>query len=303
MRGENRRIASHHLHGLHPAAKRALRIRDKAFRTDPDPEILIGDSFHPADGILSQQDSAFLQSALKDIDGGISEKPGDEEVPGMIVDVLRPPRLLHDAGVHHEDLVTDAHRLLLIMRDEDRRDAGLTLDPADLLPCPQTEPGIQIRQRFVEKQHARALHQRAGDRDPLLLTPGHLARLPVHQILDLHEPGHFQRLLLHLLLRQPVRPFPVLKRKDNVVMHGQMGIERVALKYHADASFFRRKVRHVLITEEDPPLRRLLQPADQIQRRALSAAGRTQKPHQLSVRNLIAETAYGCHLRPVPPSA
>ncbi len=37
----------------------------------------------------------------------------------MVVDVARGPRLLDPRRVHHDDLVGDVHRLLLVVRDED----------------------------------------------------------------------------------------------------------------------------------------------------------------------------------------
>ncbi len=52
----------------------------------------------------------------------------------------------------------------------------------------------------------------------------------------------------------------------------------------------------IILPEKDPPGSRLQKAADQIERSALTAAGRPQKPHQLPVRDLEGKTAYCRHL-------
>jgi len=69
---------------------------------------------------------------------GAGELPGDEvrrpeelrhERGGRaLVELVGASALLHPAAVHHRDLVRHRHRLLLVVRDVDERDADLLLD-------------------------------------------------------------------------------------------------------------------------------------------------------------------------------
>ena len=90
----------------------------------------------------------------------------------------------------------------------------------------------------------------------------------------------------HLLLS-----LQVLQGKDDVLLHGHVRIEGIVLEDQAHAPLLRRNPGHVLIAEENPSLRRNLQAADQVQRRALSASAGAQQAHQLPVRNLKVEVA------------
>ena len=78
--------------------------------------------------------------------------------------------LLDDAVLHDDDLVRDAHRLLLVVRDEDGCDARRLLDAADLLARLDAEPGVEVRQRLVEEEDLGLLRDGAGDGDTLLLA-------------------------------------------------------------------------------------------------------------------------------------
>ena len=49
------------------------------------------------------------------------------------------------------------------------------MQPADLGAHLQPQLGVQVGQRLVHQHQRRLEHDRAGDRDPLLLTAGELA--------------------------------------------------------------------------------------------------------------------------------
>jgi hypothetical protein len=63
------------------------------------------------------------------------------------------------------------------VRDEQRGDGQLGLDPPDLLAQLHPHLRVQRGQRLVEQQHPRPDRQRPRERDPLLLTAGHLVRV------------------------------------------------------------------------------------------------------------------------------
>ncbi len=86
------------------------------------------------------------------------------------------------------------------MGNENSRDTGLALDASDLLPGLKSQPGVKVRERFVEEQHARHLYEGAGDRDALLLAARELARLAVKKLVQLNELCGFDRSLQHFVL-------------------------------------------------------------------------------------------------------
>ena len=53
------------------------------------------------------------------------------------------------------------------------------MDAADLVTELDPHLGVERRQRLVQEQHLRLDRQRAGQCHPLLLTTGHLVRVPV----------------------------------------------------------------------------------------------------------------------------
>ena len=230
-----------------------------------------------------------LDPAPEQIDGRGAQKLGHKEVAGVIVDLLGPAHLLNDALLHHHDLVGDAHGLLLVVGDEDGGDLGFPLDPADLLPGLEPEPGIQIGKGLVQQQNAGHFDKSPGNGHPLLLTAGELAGLSVLESVDLHQPGGFQGPALHFLLAEPVLSLPVFQGKDDVLQHSHMGIQSIVLKDQPNSPVLCGKLGHVLVSEEDLAAGRRLEPADHVKGRALPAARGAQKTDELPIRDLQGE--------------
>ena len=90
----------------------------------------------------------------------------------MAIDLLGPTDLRDAAMAHHHDPIGDAHRLLLVMGDHDRRDAKAALQRADLLAQMQPHDGIERGEGFVQQQQPRLVRQRPGQGDALLLPAG-----------------------------------------------------------------------------------------------------------------------------------
>ena len=182
------------------------------------------------------------------------------------------------------------------MGDEHGGDPGFPLDPADLLPGLQPEPRVQIGQGFIQQQDPRHLHQSPCDGNSLLLAAGKLAGFTLQETIDLYKPRRLCRSLDHLFFGHLIFPFPVLKRKDDVLQHGKVRIKRIALENHADAPVFRRKIRHIVLPEKDLSACRFFQAADHIQRCAFSTAGGPQQPDQLPVRDLKSKVIDRDHI-------
>ena len=99
--------------------------------------------------------------------------------------------LLDLARAHDGDAVGDGERLLLVVRDEERRDAELGLDAADLLAQLHAHLRVESRQRLVEQEHAGPGHESPGEGDALLLAARELVRVALRQVV---EADHLERL-------------------------------------------------------------------------------------------------------------
>ena len=77
---------------------------------------------------------------------------------------------------------------------------------------------VQGRQRLIQQQHLRLIHDGAGDRHTLLLATGKGIDIP---ILIVCQPYHFQR-LFHFLLDRGGRKFLQLQAKGDIIVHIQM---------------------------------------------------------------------------------
>ena len=81
------------------------------------------------------------------------------------------------ARVHDRDRVGHRHGLLLVVRHVDERDAEVVLKRLELELHLLAELQVERSERLVEEQDARAVDERAGERDALLLAARELPRL------------------------------------------------------------------------------------------------------------------------------
>jgi hypothetical protein len=73
------------------------------------------------------------------------------------------------------------------VRDVHERDADVLLDALELDLQLLAQAQVERAERLVEQQRARAVDERAGERDALLLAAGELARLALAEVAELHE--------------------------------------------------------------------------------------------------------------------
>src|SRR3954452_13447749 len=89
---------------------------------------------------------------------------------------------------------------------------------------------VECAQRLVEKEHARAVDQRARERHPLLLASGKLSRLSPFHTGELYELEHASDLLAHVLTLHASPP----EAESDVLEDRQVREERVALEDRVD---------------------------------------------------------------------
>ena len=208
----------------------------------------------------------------------IAHEVGDEACAGPVVDLGWNADLHHAAVAEHDDAVGERQRLGLVVGDVDRREPEVGVEPLELAPHLEAELGVEVRERLVEEQHPRLDGQRAGDRHPLLLAAGELARIARLILRELHQLEHPAHALSDL------RSGPAAQRQaeGDVVEHGQVREQRVVLEDHAEPAALGRQVIDRASIEPDLAARGRKQPGQQVQRGGLAAARRPQEGDELA---------------------
>src|SRR5262249_29050115 len=97
---------------------------------------------------------------------------------------------------------------------------------------PQLAPGdrIDARGRLIKEEYARPVHERTSHGQTLTPATGELASAPVHVRLQMRRANHFLAPLVQFATAQAVK----FSCKDEVLIHGQLVIERKFLRHVAD---------------------------------------------------------------------
>ena len=204
-------------------------------------------------------------------------KAATNSVAGRVVDLLRRRQLLDPATVHDRDAVGHRERLLLVVRHVDEGDPDRLLDPLELDLEGLADLQVEGPERLVEQEHLRAHHERAGERDPLLLTARELPRPSRSDVAEMHELEHLLRPHTPIPARDP----PLLESVRDVVEHGEVREERVRLEDGVDGTPVGRQVRDVAAVDQHDAGVRPLEAGDQAKGRRLAAAGRPEQRHEL----------------------
>jgi hypothetical protein len=202
----------------------------------------------------------------------------DEERARPVVDLDRARELLHPPAVHHRDAVGQAHRLFLVVGDQDRGDAELPLQPLDLDLHVEPQVLVERPEGLVEQQDARLHRERAGERDALLLAARELAGHAVGERLELHGGEHAR----DPLADQVARGVPGAQAVGDVLVHRHVREQRVVLEHHADVAAARGQVIDGAAVHPDAARGGHDEAADDPQQRGLATAARAQQGDQLA---------------------
>ena len=209
---------------------------------------------------------------------GHAEKVGDVRVRRLGVHLAGRTDLRDDAVVHHGEAVAHRERLFLVVRHVDEGDADVALQCGELVLERLAQLRVEGTERFVEQQHRRFEHQRAGKRDPLLLPTGELRGLALRQPLEAHERDRVADPALPVGLAHAALPPQAVR---DVVLDVEVREQRVALEHRVHGPAVRGRAREVDAVEQDRPGRRLLEPGDETQRRGLAATRRAEEREEL----------------------
>ena len=181
-----------------------------------------------------------------------ADEARDERVGRTLVELDGRRILLDPAAIEQHDAVGHRHRLDLVVRHVDHRDPELSLQVADLRAHLLPQLRVEIGQGLVHQAHRRFGDDRAAERDALLLSAGELRRLALEQAVETEELGG---------ALQPSRDIgrgdlAHLESEHDVLGHGQVREQRVALEHHRDVAPRRRKAGHVAPVDQDAAARR-----------------------------------------------
>lgn len=218
-----------------------------------------------------------------------ADKPGDEQVGRMGVEVLRPPDLLDVAAVHHHDAVGHRHCLGLVVGDVDGAGFQLLVEIHNAVAHFAAQARVEVGERLVHQEQPRVAHDGAGHRHPLTLAAGELRRLAVQQRFQLQHLRHFidPRLPAGLIF------FAHLHAEGDVVLYRQVREQGVVLEDHREVALARRQGGDVLVVQPDFPLAHRLQSGEQAQQGAFAAAGGADQHHKLAFVNIEGERVEG----------
>src|SRR5262249_21559518 len=167
---------------------------------------------------------------------GGADEIGHEPVDRLLVDLARRADLDDPALVHDRDLVGERERLALIVGDVDGGEVEVALQPLELAAHAVAQLGVEIGKRLVEQKKLRLHHQRARQREALLLAAGKLGGVAIDQLIERDRVEHAHHPLADLLLGQPAH----LEWERRVLEHVHVRPDGVGLEHHAEIALVRR---------------------------------------------------------------
>ncbi len=146
------------------------------------------------------------------------------------------------------------------MRDVNRREAQLLLNPADLHAHLDAQLRVEVGERLVKEHQIRLDDHGARKRHALTLAAAHLARIAVF------KPSRSTSFSICITSRwiTALSSFAHFKAESHVVKHGHVRKERIALEYETEIALVQRHMGIILpsklivpcIGSEKPAIRR-----------------------------------------------
>ena len=220
-----------------------------------------------------------------------ADKAGDEDVRGVVEDLLRRGDLLNDAILHDHDAVAEGHGLGLVVGDVDEGALDLVAQLDELGAHLVTELGVQVGQRLVHQEDLGVTHDGAADGDTLALTARERLGLTVEVLGDAQDLGSGANLAVNLVFGNLLE----LECKRHVLVHRHVGVQSVALEHHGDVAILGRHVVDALAVDEHVARGDVLQAGDHAHRRGLTAARGADEDDELLVMDGEVKVLYRKH--------
>ena len=185
----------------------------------------------------------------------------------------RRARLLDSTGSQQHDVVCHRQRFLLIVGDKDHRGSKPSLQLLDLYLQLLPQLAIERAEGFVQEQNRGPIHERAGERDALLLASGQLCGQPSTEVPQLHQVQRTPDLDIPVRARDATLP----ERIRDVFRNRHVREQCVTLEDHPDAPPMRRQPSDVPIVETDAALVGSFEPGHGHQDGRLSRPARAEE--------------------------
>ncbi len=225
---------------------------------------------------------AHADGCLDQVHPGVAEKRGDVERGRTAVHLGGRTDVLQHAAPHDRDPIGHRERLGLVVGDVHRGDAERPHQRGDLGAQLGAQSAVEIGQRLVHQEQARAPDDRPAHRDPLALATGELPGLATPDLGQTERGEHLADLLIYLGLFQRGHP----QRKRDVFLDGHMRIEREVLKHHRNLTIPRVEIVGFFPVDQDAADGRRFETGDHPQHSGLSAAGWPEEHHEFAVVNV-----------------
>ncbi len=218
-----------------------------------------------------------------------ADERGDEQVRRLAEQPLRRVELLEHAVPQDGDALAEGHRLDLVVRDVERRDAEPIVERRELGAHRDAKFRVEVRERLVHQERLGLAHDRPAHGDALALSTRERRGLAVE---ELAEPERL-RDLVHAPFPLRLRHPPELEAVGEVVSHRHVRIERVVLEHHGDVPLLRRLLGHVHVVDQHRAVGDVLEAGDHPQERRLPAARRAHEHDELAVGDVQGEAVDG----------
>ena len=119
----------------------------------------------------------------------------------------------------------------------------------DLLDHGSPDLRVEGRQRLIEQQHARTHRERAGDRDPLLLSAGQFPRVALKELLHADDAER----VIDPLFDQRLGCAAGFEAERDVVGDSHVRKQRIVLHHHRQPALVRGQVGHVGAADVNAP--------------------------------------------------
>ena len=151
-------------------------------------------------------------------------------------------------------------------------------NPADLAAHGHAQPGVEVRERLVHEEEARAHHEGPGERDALLLAAGELAGHPRGEL------GHLDqvRMLPRPAAELGPRDAPRAEAVGDVLPHREVREDCVVLEDHPDVPRVRRQRVEPGAAADDAARVRPGEARDAPEESGLPAAARPEEREELA---------------------
>jgi hypothetical protein len=127
---------------------------------------------------------------------------------------------------------------------------------------------VEVRERLVHQADRVLRHDRARERDALALAAGELLGFAVEVLREPYELGYAVKARAAFLGRE----LPNLEAENDVLLHREVGEERVGLEHHRDAALRGIEPGDVAAFDVDLSIGHVFEPGDQAKERGLAAA-------------------------------